>query len=80
LTVKQTDVTSQGVLFSAVVIYFMNLLVMILTATALSHSITFLAVGQSLAGTLASAYAWTLDKLASLWQDAFAFVRHASHH
>jgi len=76
LTVKQTDVTSQGVLFSAVVIYVMNLLVMLVTTAALSRTVSFVGIGQSLAGTLLMTYGWTLDKLVALWHDALASVRH----
>lgn len=80
LTVKQTDVTSQGWLFSAVTIYCMNLLVMTLTVAALSRSVTFVAAAQSLADTLSIAYGWSLDKFIALWHDAVAFVRHTAHH
>jgi hypothetical protein len=80
LTVKQTDVTSQGWLFSAVTIYCMNLLVMILTVAALSHSVTFFAVGRSLVGTLTVTYGWSLDKFIALWQYVYTFVRHTAHH
>lgn len=79
LTVKQPDIASQGALFSAVVIYCMNLLAMTLTVAALSRSVTFAAVARSLAGTLLMAYGWSLDKLIALWQYVVAFVRHTSH-
>jgi hypothetical protein len=74
LTVKQPDIESQGVLFSVVVIYCMNLLTMALTVAALSRSVTFAALAQSLAGDLVAAYGWTLDKLVILWHGAWAFV------
>jgi hypothetical protein len=74
LTVKQTDVTSQGWLFSAVAIYCMNLLVMILTVAALSRSVTFTAAARSLAGSLLMAYGWSLDKLVTLWHHAIALI------
>jgi hypothetical protein len=80
LTVKQPDVTSQGVLFSVVVIYCMNLLTMVLTATALSRSTTFAALARSLGGDLVTAYGWTLDKLGVLWHHAAAFVNHTQQH
>ena len=79
LTVRQTDVTSQGVLFSAVIIYCMNLLVMFLTLAALSRTVTFMAMARSLTSTLLMSYGWSLDKLAALCQYAFAFVRHEPH-
>ena len=77
LTVKQPDIESQGVVFSVVVIYCMNLLTMAITVTALSRSATFLALARSLSADLITAYGWTLDKLVVLWQDACAFVSHA---
>jgi len=76
LTVKQPDIESQGVLFSVVVIYCMNLLTMALTVAALSRSVTFAALVQSLAADLVTVYGWTLDKLAVLWHGAWAFVSH----
>jgi len=80
LTVKQPDVQSQGVIFSAVVIYGMNLLIMALTMAALSRSVTFGVLARSLGGDLGAAYGWTLDKLWALCHDAAAFVRHVPHH
>ncbi len=74
LTVKQPDVESQGVLFSVVVIYCMNLLTMALTLTILSRTVTFLDLGRALTADFVAAYAWTLDKLAWLCQHARAFV------
>ncbi len=68
LTVRQPDVQSQGVLFSAVVIFLMNLLTMTLTATALSRTVTFAMLGKSLAASLAASYGWTLDKFVALWK------------
>ena len=76
LTVKQPDVTSQGVIFSVAVIYCMNLLLMTLTAVALSRTATFVMLGRSLGGDIVTAYAWTLDKLAALWHYAMTFARH----
>lgn len=80
LTVKQPDVTSQGVVFSVVVIYCMNLLIMLVTATALSRSATFAMLGRSLGNDFVAAYGWTLDKFALLWHHAAAFVSHAQQH
>jgi hypothetical protein len=67
LTVNQPDVKSQGMLFSVVVIYFMNLLTMIVTAAALSHAVTFAMLAKSFGREFAAAYGWTLDKLVGLW-------------
>jgi len=80
LTIRQPDVQSQGVVFSAVVIYSMNLLIMALTMPALSRAVTFGVLARSLGGDLGTAYGWTLDKLSVLWHDAAAFVRHVPHH
>jgi len=77
LTVKQPDVESQGVVFSVVVIYCMNLLIMALTAIALSRTATFAMLARSLGGDLGTAYGWTLDKVAALWHYAATFVNHA---
>ena len=80
LTVKQPDIESQGVLFSIVVIYCMNLLTMALTVAVLSRSVTFAVLAQSLFADLVIVYGWTLDKLAALWHDAAAFVSHRQQH
>jgi hypothetical protein len=80
LTVKQPDVQSQGVVFSAVIIYGMNLLIMALAIAALSRTVTFGLLARSLGGDLGAAYGWTLDKLTWLWQDAAAFIRNRLHH
>ena len=77
LAVKQSDVSSQGALFSAVAIYCMNLLVMALTVAALSRSVTLADLARTLGSALVAAYGWSLDKLAVLWHHAAAFVRHA---
>jgi hypothetical protein len=68
LTVRQPDVQSQGALFSAVVIFLMNLLTMMLAAAALSKAVTFAMLGQSLGVNLAASYGWTLDKFVALWK------------
>ena len=68
LTVSQPDVKSEGALFSAVVIYLMNLLVMAVTATLLSQSLTFTKLAQAFGDNLPASYVWTLDKCAALWE------------
>jgi hypothetical protein len=80
LTVKQPDIESQGVIFSVVIIYCMNLLTMALTVAALSRSVTFAVLAQSLSGDFVVAYGWTLDKLVVLWHGTCAFVNHAQQH
>jgi hypothetical protein len=80
LTTKQPDVQSQGRLFSAVVIYGMNLLTMVLMVAALSRSVTFAALARTLGDTLVTSYGWTLDKLVALWHHAAAFGRHTQQH
>jgi len=80
LTVKQPDIESQGVVFSVVVIYCMNLLTMALTVAALSRSVTFATLAQSLAADLVVTYGWTLDKLVVLWHGAWTFVSHTQQH
>ena len=65
-TVSQPDVESQGVLFSTVVIYLMNLLTMVLTATVLAHSLSFVKVAQLIGDNLPASYVWTLDKCSAV--------------
>lgn len=72
-TVAQPDLKSQGYLFSLVVIYLMNLLTMLVTATALSPHLRFADLSSSLWQHSLSCYGWTLDKLLLLWQH----LRHA---
>jgi len=74
LAVEQPDVKSQGVVFSVVVIYCMNLLTMAVTATALSRSATFAMLAQSLGGDFLTVYGWTLDNLVVLWHHTTTFV------
>ncbi len=74
LTISQPDVKSQGKIFSAVVIYAMNLLTMLVTTAALAHSVTFFGVGKLLANDLWTAYGWTLDKLWWLWHRLAAYA------
>jgi hypothetical protein len=75
-TTGQPDVKSQGYLFSAVVIYTMNLLTMLVTATALSPALHFADLAINFwRGTIVS-YGWTLDKLVALWQHLQHAIRH----
>jgi hypothetical protein len=74
LAVEQPDVKSQGVVFSVVIIYCMNLLTMAVTATALSRSATFAMLARSLGGDFVTTYGWALDNLAALWHYATTFV------
>ena len=67
-TVSQPDVKSQGALFSAVVIYLMNLLTMIATATLLSKSLTFSQLAHAIGTQVTASYVWTLDKCAAVWE------------
>jgi hypothetical protein len=80
LTVEQPDVKSQGVVFSVVVIYCMNLFTMVVTATALSRSATFGMLARSLGGDFVMAYSWTLDNLIALWHYAATFVSQTHQH
>jgi len=80
LTVEQPDVKSQGVIFSVVVIYCMNLLTMLVTATALSRTATFAMLGRWLGGDFVAVYGWTLDKLAALCHYAAAFANQTRQH
>lgn len=72
----QPDVKSQGILFSAVVIYLMNLLVMLVTATALWPGLRFAELGVAAGRDFVAAYGWTLDKLVAVWQDAGRWMMH----
>jgi hypothetical protein len=67
LTVSQPDVRSEGILFSAVVIFAMNLLTILVTAAALGRSVTFAQLGHWLVTDLTAVYAWTLDNVRALW-------------
>jgi len=66
-TVRQPDVQSQGIIFSAVAIYSMNLLVILLTTALLARDVPFASAAQLLGHNLLAAYGWTLDKLLLLW-------------
>jgi hypothetical protein len=67
---RQTDVQSQGVTFSAVVIVIMNLLTMLAVAICLSRAITLKAVTAWLMQDLTWIYGWVLDKVVVLWHRA----------
>lgn len=67
LSVEQPDVKSQGALFSAVMIYLMNLLTITVSATALSRALTFRVLAHSFVANIVVAYGWTLDNLGALW-------------
>ena len=67
LSVNQPDVQSQGVLFSAVVIYLMNLLTMTGTATTLSHALSFGLLAKTFTLNFTASYGWMLDNLVALW-------------
>ncbi len=73
LTTSQPDVRSQGVLFSAVVIYAMNVLTILVTTALLSHTVDFLWLGKTLGSDLWTAYGWTLDKFVLLWHRLAAY-------
>jgi hypothetical protein len=76
LSVRQPDVESQGLLFSAVVIYAMNLLTIVLTLALLSQRLPVTALAAGFGRDCAVTYGWTLDKLHALWQYGTAFGRH----
>jgi len=75
-SVAQPDLKSQGYLFSAVIIYLMNLLTMLVTATALSPALHFADLGTAIWQSSLLSYGWTLDKLFALWQHVVHAVRH----
>lgn len=68
LTVRQPDVVSQGALFSAVVIYLMNLLTMTGTAVWLSPSLDAITWTRAFAENVVASYVWTLDKFGAIWK------------
>jgi len=70
LTVSQPDVQSQGKVFSAVVIYAMNLVTMLVTTAALAQSVRFGAVGHWLLRDLITTYGWTIAQFRWLWEAA----------
>jgi len=76
LTVAQPDLKSQGYLFSAVIIYLMNLLTILVTAGALSPTLRFADLGATAWKHLLLSYGWTLDNLAALWQHIAHAIGH----
>jgi hypothetical protein len=70
LHTRQTDVQSQGIIFSAVIIVAINLLTMLVVAICLSRTITVRAVTTWLGQDLAWVYGWVLDKVLLLWHRA----------
>lgn len=75
-TVAQPDVKSQGYLFSAVIIYLMNLLTMLLTATALSPALRFAHLKTAIWQHLMVCYSWTLDNIVAVWQHIVHAIRY----
>ena len=73
---SQPDLKSQGILFSVVVIYCMNLLVLLLTATLLSQTFPVTALSETVTRDCATAYCWTLDNFLALWHYAFSLLNH----
>jgi hypothetical protein len=76
ITVSQPDVQSQGTLFSAVVIYLMNLLTMTVTATLLSSALGWALWSRAFWENIAGSYMWTLDKFGLLWEYAVTSWNH----
>jgi hypothetical protein len=74
LTVSQPDVRSQGVVFSAVTIYLMNLLFIVITATLLSRELHFSETAVNFGRHWWNCYAWTLDKLLVFWQSLASWL------
>jgi hypothetical protein len=70
LHTEQSDVKTQGVVFSVVTIYLMNLLTMLAVVTCLSQAITVRAVAGALERNLISVYGWVLDNILWLWHRA----------
>jgi len=75
----QPDLRSQGFLFSVTLIYCMNLLVLLLTATLLSRTSTLTALVETVARDCVTAYGWTLDNLLVLWQHAATLLNREMH-
>jgi positive regulator of sigma E activity len=73
---SQPDLKSQGILFSAAVIYCMNLLVILLTATLLSQTLRVMALGETVTRDCVTAYGWTLDNFLALWHYAASLLNH----
>jgi hypothetical protein len=74
LTVSQPDVQSQGVVFSVVVIYLMNLLFIVITAGLLSREARLAALAAQFWNDCGVCYGWTLDKLALFWHSAASWL------
>ena len=75
-SVGQPDVKSHGIIFSAVVIYLMNLLTMLVTSTALSPALHFADLVTGFGQNFLLTHGWTLDKLFALWQHVVHAIRH----
>jgi len=78
VTVSQPDVQSQGVVFSAVVIYLMNMLFIVGTAACLSHDVRLADVAGGVGKNWVFCYGWTLDKLWLFWHCAASWL-HQKH-
>jgi len=76
LTTKQPDVQSQGVVFSLVIVYLMNLLTLTLTATLLSRTLSLADLAREAGRDCVVTYSWTLDKFLALCHYAFTLFRH----
>ena len=74
LTVSQPDVRSQGVLFSVVVIYLMNLLFIVVTAALLSSEVRLTEAAGGFWNNSLICYGWTLDKLVLFWHSAASWL------
>jgi len=66
LHLRQSDLTSQGIIFSFVVIALINLLIFLLVFALLAHGLTLAAIGQRLLGHIARAYVLTGREIARL--------------
>ena len=77
---SQPDLKSQGFLFSAVVIYCMNLLVLLLfMATLSSQTFSLRALVGTIASDCVTAYGWTLDNLLAVCHYAASLLNHETH-
>ena len=76
---SQPDMRSQGFLFSVVLIYCMNLLVLLLTAALLSRTFPLTALVATVAGDCVTAYGWMLDNLLALWHHATTLLNREAH-
>ncbi len=80
LHARQPDIQSQGRLFSLVVVYWMNVLVISLTAALLSRSVSVAALAAAIGHDFLLAYGWTLDKVMAVWHHAVAFINRSRQH